>query len=129
MKAYAIFRSNDSYPDQLIELAGNEDEAIHTVEKLNAVADHEPAYHYYDINVNVSSIDIGDEQKSFALMQVFKDAERYRWLRQQPNDTSAPRIDVVRWTENDDANEGEGLRLEDLDEAIDVVLNKGYQNG
>lgn len=129
MKAYAIFRSKDNCGDQLIELDGNEAEAIRTVEKLNAVADHETAYHYYDINVNVSSIDIGYEQKSFALMQVFKDAERYRWLRQQPNDTSAPRIDVVRWTENDDANEGEGLRLEDLDEAIDVELNKGYQNG
>lgn len=42
MKAYAIFRSKDSYPDQLIELAGNE-------------------------------------------------AERYRWLRQQPNDNSDQR--------------------------------------
>lgn len=57
--------------------------------------------------------------------QLTKDAMRYRWLRQQPNDTSAPRIDVVRWTENDEAsNEGEGLRLEDLDAAIDKEMSK-----
>ena len=57
--------------------------------------------------------------------QLTKDAMRYRWLRQQPNDTSAPRIDVVRWTENDEAsNEGEGLRLEYLDAAIDKEMSK-----
>jgi len=54
--------------------------------------------------------------------QLIKDAARYRWLRQQPNDTSAPRIDVVRWTENNDVNEGEGLRLEALDAAIDEQM-------
>lgn len=53
-----------------------------------------------------------------------KDAARYRWLRRQPNNTKAPRIDVVRWTKLDrSANEGEGLRLDELDAAIDASLN------
>ncbi|MDG9856289.1 hypothetical protein N7403_20680 [Pseudomonas nitroreducens] len=52
-----------------------------------------------------------------------KDAERYRWLRVQPNDCTAPRIDVVRWEPMDEsANEGEGLRFEALDAAIDAAL-------
>lgn len=52
-----------------------------------------------------------------------KDAERYRWLRIQPNDTSAPRLDIVRWTASDEsANEGEGLRFERADEAIDEAM-------
>ena len=55
-----------------------------------------------------------------------KDAERYRWLRVQPNDCTAPRIDVVRWEPIDEsANEGEGLRFEALDAAIDVALEGG----
>lgn len=58
------------------------------------------------------------------IQQLTKDAMRYRWLRQQPNDTSAPRIDVVQWIENDDVNEGEGLRLEELDAAIDNEMSK-----
>lgn len=57
--------------------------------------------------------------------QLRKDAERYRWLRQQPNDTRAPRIDVVFWDILDDsANEGEGLRMEALDAAIDAEMIK-----
>lgn len=55
-----------------------------------------------------------------------KDAERYRWLRVQPNDCTAPRIDVVRWEPMDEsANEGEGLRFEALDAAIDAALEGG----
>ena len=55
-----------------------------------------------------------------------KDAERYRWLRVQPNDCTAPRIDVVRWEPIDEsANEGEGLRFEALDAAIDAALEGG----
>lgn len=51
------------------------------------------------------------------------DAERYRWLRSQPNDTSVPRIDVVHWVEDDEsANAGTGLRLEALDSAIDAAI-------
>lgn len=50
------------------------------------------------------------------------DAERYRWLREQPNDTTAPRIDVVRWIPADESvNDGEGLRLDELDAAIDAA--------
>lgn len=61
---------------------------------------------------------IADQQLAAAT----KDAERYRWLREQPNDTSAPRIDVVRWAVGDESsNEGEGLRMEVLDEAIDTA--------
>ena len=53
-----------------------------------------------------------------------KDAERYRWLRRQPNDCSAPRIDICHWQRNgdDSVNEGEGLRLEAADEAIDAAM-------
>lgn len=59
------------------------------------------------------------------MRNIEQDAARYRWLRQQPNDTTAPRIDVVRWTQTDDAvNEGEGLRLDELDQAIDQQLNQ-----
>lgn len=51
------------------------------------------------------------------------DAARYRWLRQQPNDTSAPRIDVVYWAPADEsANDGEGLRMEELDAAVDEAM-------
>ena len=51
------------------------------------------------------------------------DAQRYRWLRVQPNNTNTPRIDVVRWTAADEsANDGEGLRLADLDAAIDAAI-------
>lgn len=52
-----------------------------------------------------------------------KDAARYRWLRSQPNNTDAPRIDVVHWLpEDESANCGEGLRTEDLDCAIDAAM-------
>ena len=52
-----------------------------------------------------------------------KDAERYKWLRIQPNNTDAPRIDVVSWTQEDESvNGGEGLRLEELDAAIDAAM-------
>lgn len=52
------------------------------------------------------------------------DAKRYRWLREQPNNTNAPRIDVVYWTEADQsANSGEGLRMDQLDAAIDAALS------
>ncbi|MDN7489453.1 hypothetical protein QZM35_17230 [Burkholderia sp. AU45274] len=52
-----------------------------------------------------------------------RDAERYRWLRSQPNDTKAPRIDVVLWEEIDEsANGGCGLRMDELDTAIDAAL-------
>ena len=59
------------------------------------------------------------------MRNIEQDAARYRWLRQQPNNTTAPRIDVVRWTQTDyAANEGEGLRLEELDQAIDQQLKQ-----
>lgn len=56
--------------------------------------------------------------------QIIKDAARYQWLRKQPNNTDAPRIDVVRWVEQGDVNEGEGIRLEELDAAIDAEMIK-----
>ena len=58
------------------------------------------------------------------LEETLIDAARYRWLRRQPNDTTAPRIDVVRWIDNGDANEGTGLRMEELDAAIDAELSR-----
>lgn len=58
-----------------------------------------------------------------------KDAVRYRWLRHQPNDCSAPRIDICHWVRNgdDSVNEGEGLRESEADDAIDAAMGKGYQ--
>lgn len=54
-----------------------------------------------------------------------EDSDRYRWLRKQQNDCTAPRIDVVRWERLDEsANGGEGLRLDELDAAIDVAMAK-----
>ncbi|MDN8032557.1 hypothetical protein QZN17_28780, partial [Burkholderia multivorans] len=59
-----------------------------------------------------------------------RDAERYRWLRSQPNDTQTPRIDVVQWEEIDEsANGGTGLRMEELDEAIDAALAQRQGEG
>lgn len=54
------------------------------------------------------------------------DAKRYRWLRSQPNDFSAPRIDICHWQRNgdDSVNEGEGLRLEEADKAIDAAMER-----
>ena len=58
------------------------------------------------------------------------DAARYRWLRQQPNNTDAPRIDVVLWTPADEsANEGEGLRMEALDDAVDAAMKTANGQG
>jgi len=51
-------------------------------------------------------------------------ARRYAWLRVQPNDTSAPRIDVVHWVDEGDITGGSGLRLEQLDSAIDAAIAK-----
>ena len=57
------------------------------------------------------------------LAEAEQDARRYQWLRTQPNDASAPRIDVVYWTPADEsANDGEGLRLTELDAAIDAAM-------
>lgn len=60
---------------------------------------------------------------------LIQDARRYRWLREQPNDCDiVPRIDVVQRTKGDEAsNEGEGLRLTDLDEAIDAAMKQEAQ--
>lgn len=58
------------------------------------------------------------------LEETLIDAARYRWLRRQPNDTTAPRIDVVHWVDADDCNVGDGLRMEQLDVAIDKEMNK-----
>lgn len=58
------------------------------------------------------------------------DARRYQWLRSQPDNTDAPRIDVVHWTPGDvSTNDGEGLRMEALDAAIDAALTAQSQEG
>jgi hypothetical protein len=63
------------------------------------------------------------------MVGLIRDAERYRWLRLQPNDCSAPRIDICHWTRNgdDSVNEGEGLREAEADEAIDTAMTKEAQ--
>lgn len=51
-----------------------------------------------------------------------QNSDRYLWLRSQPDDTEAPRIDVVHWqVEDESANSGTALRGEELDAAIDVA--------
>lgn len=49
-------------------------------------------------------------------------ARRYAWLRVQPNDTSTPRIDVVHWVDEGDITNGSGLRIDELDDAIDAAM-------
>jgi len=66
---------------------------------------------------------MGKHQRQELEESIQIDAARYRWLRQQPNNTDAPRIDVVLWTPADEsANEGEGLRMEALDDAVDAAM-------
>ena len=56
-------------------------------------------------------------------LELKKKADRYDWLRSQPNDTTAPRIDIVFWEpEDESANCGIGLRLEEADRKIDEVM-------
>jgi len=65
----------------------------------------------------------GNPFKFMDMNELLADAARYRWLRQQPDDTSAPRIDVVFWEKADEAsNEGSGLRMAELDAAIDKAI-------
>jgi len=66
---------------------------------------------------------MGKHQRQELEESIQIDAARYRWLRQQPNNTDAPRIDVVLWTPADEsANEGEGLRMEARDDAVDAAM-------
>lgn len=53
-----------------------------------------------------------------------QNAKRYAWLRIQPNDCSAPRIDICHWTseEGGSVNNGEGLRGDAADAAIDAAM-------
>ena len=56
-----------------------------------------------------------------------RDAERYRWLRRQETNTEVvPRIEVCFWTASDEScNEGEGLRMDELDATIDKAMRDG----
>lgn len=68
-----------------------------------------------------------NEDLDAALLEVArlrKDAERYQWLRAQPDDCTAPRIDICRWTceDGDSVNQGDGLRGVAADEAIDEAM-------
>lgn len=59
-----------------------------------------------------------------------RDAERYRYLRSRPESVEPDRIDVVYWSALDEsANEGEGLRSDALDTAIDAVLAQRQGEG
>jgi len=54
-----------------------------------------------------------------------QDAARYRWLRAQPNNIVAPRVDVVHWQiEDETCNGGTGLRMEELDSVIDAAIKE-----
>ena len=56
-------------------------------------------------------------------LELKKKADRYDWLRSQPNDTTAPRSDIVFWEpEVESANCGIGLRLEEADRKIDEAM-------
>ena len=67
-----------------------------------------------------------NEELQACITELEKDSARYRWLREQPDDCSVPRIDICYWTcENGDSvNTGEGLRLEAADKAIDTAMQK-----
>ncbi|HEO1712397.1 TPA: hypothetical protein VAK88_006002 [Pseudomonas aeruginosa] len=74
-----------------------------------------------------SAITMGELRGLIARLRAAEaDAKRYRWLRSQPNDCSAPRIDICHWQRNgdDSVNEGEGLRLEEADKAIDAAMER-----
>lgn len=59
-----------------------------------------------------------------------RDAERYRYLRSRPESVEPGRIDVVYWSALDEsANEGEGLRGDALDVAIDAALAQRQGEG
>lgn len=68
-----------------------------------------------------------NEDLDAALLEVArlrKDAERYAWLRAQPDDCTAPRIDICQWTceDGDSVNQGNGLRGIAADTAIDEAM-------
>ncbi|SIT00034.1 hypothetical protein SAMN05428937_3728 [Achromobacter sp. MFA1 R4] len=85
---------------------------------LDAIATREAHCKPYGSAVTLS---IGERDELVALA---RDGMRYRWLRVQPNDTQTPRIDVVHWVEEGDVNAGSGLRMEELDSAIDAAMAK-----
>ncbi|WP_271007138.1 hypothetical protein [Pseudomonas aeruginosa] len=94
------------------------DEQLVEVERL--ISQREPSYENRKImNATISAI-------IARLRAAEADAKRYRWLRSQPNDCSAPRIDICHWQRNgdDSVNEGEGLRLEEADKAIDAAMER-----
>lgn len=66
------------------------------------------------------------EKENASLKQ---DAVRYQWLRVQPDDATAPRIDICHWTceDGDNVNTGYRLRGEDADQAIDTAMLAGKQ--
>jgi len=62
-------------------------------------------------------------QQAVALTDDARDAARYRYLRSRPMSVEPDRIDVVYWSVLDEsANEGDALRGDALDEAIDAAL-------
>lgn len=86
-----------------------------TNEELAAIATREAHCKPFGAAVTLS---VGERDALVAM------ARRYAWLRVQPNDTSTTRIDVVHWVEEGDVNAGSGLRLEELDAAIDAAMAK-----
>jgi hypothetical protein len=57
-----------------------------------------------------------------------KDAARYRFLRERPPSVEPDRIDVVYWSALDEsANEGEALRGDALDAAIDAAIAQAQE--
>jgi len=109
---YATFFYNYAYTDNATIRAQAEELAV-------ALGAEKPIeFRIRPIDPNPSVVTAMDDLRA--------DAERYRWLRVQPNNTDTPRIDVVRWTREDDsANCGEGLRMEALDAAIDAARKEG----
>ncbi|KVE37351.1 DUF551 domain-containing protein [Burkholderia sp. TSV86] len=69
------------------------------------------------------ALDASKQQHNIEAMDDDKrDAERYRYLRTRPESVEPGRIDVVYWSALDEsANEGEALRGDALDAAIDAA--------
>lgn len=91
--------------------------------KMSKQTDLEKLRHDAEDMSNVSLIHVVNDLID-RISALERDAARYRWLRVQPDDATAPRIDICHWTceDGDNVNTGYGLRGEDADQAIDIAM-------
>jgi hypothetical protein len=99
-----------------------------TLDELMALVEDMTDSAFYceqDNAAGINALEAAEITLRARLAAIVADAERYAFLREQPDNTEAPRIDVVQWVQVDEsANEGTGLRGEALDNAIDAARNQ-----